>query len=190
MNRAIFLDKDGCLIINYPYQLRPIEFQPRVLAGLRPLQEAGFLLIGVSNQSGIARGYYTEEELCEQLEEIRSRLKHNGILLVDFLYCPHHPEGTVPPYVLDCPDRKPQPGMLLIAAERWEIDLSRSYMIGDTLNDVEAGKRAGSRGILFDTGGKTERTAGPYRTPDFTSAFFGEIAEYILSDIPPHARLP
>lgn len=180
MNHAIFLDKDGCLIINYPYQLKPIAFQPGVLAGLRPLQRAGFRLIGVSNQSGVARGYYTEEELREHMEEIRACLRRNRILVTDFFYCPHHPEGIVPQYVHDCPDRKPRPGMLLKAAERWDIDLGRSYMIGDTLNDVEAGKRAGCRGILFDTGGETEWIAGPYRMPDFTSASFGEIAEYIL----------
>ncbi len=182
LNRAVFLDKDGTLIPDVPYNVDParITLYPDVAEALLTLQRAGFKLIVVSNQAGVARGYFPETALTAVESRLRTLLGEAGVVLDDFRYCPHHPAGSVAEYAIDCTCRKPQPGMLLLIAEEQEIDLRESWMAGDILNDVEAGNRAGCRTILIDRGNETEWLTGPFRTPTATVNSFSKAADQIL----------
>jgi D,D-heptose 1,7-bisphosphate phosphatase len=154
MERAVFLDKDGTLIEDVPYNVEPnlIRLTGGAAAGLRSLQQAGFLLVVVSNQSGVARGYFSEAALIPVEQHLRALLAAEGIPLAGFYYCPHHPHGTVAPYAVECMCRKPAPGLLRRAAAELGIDLARSWMIGDNFSDVESGRHAGCRTILLQAG--------------------------------------
>lgn len=183
MNKAIFLDKDGTVIKDVPYNVNPdlITLMPGAVEGLKQLQANGYLLIMVTNQAGVARGYFTEAELPAVEERLQQLLGEHGVRLDGFYYSPNHPDGTVKPYNVACNFRKPMPGMLLQAAEEHEVDLKQSWMIGDILHDVEAGNRAGCRSILIDNGGETEWLKNnEYREPQFTCADLHEAAGYIL----------
>lgn len=181
-NKAIFLDKDGTLIPDIPYNvdLKLITLQADAIEGLKRLQAAGYLFIVVSNQSGVARGIF-EENMLEGVEQrIRQMLSAHGIELTAFYYCPHHPEGVVPGLNTDCNCRKPEPGMLFTAAEEHHIDLGASWMIGDILNDVEAGNRAGCSTVLIDNGNETEWVSGHHRVPTVIAKSIDEAAILIL----------
>jgi D,D-heptose 1,7-bisphosphate phosphatase len=180
--KAVFLDKDGTIIPDIPYNVDPnkITLSDSVIEGLQMLQSNGYLLVIVSNQAGIALGYFDLEQL-HALQNVLSRMCAKvGIYLDGFYYCPHHPDG-VNSFAKECDCRKPEPGMLLLAAEQMNIDLSSSWMIGDILNDVEAGNRAGCKSVLINNGNETEWEDGPMRTPDYTAKDFAEAARYILS---------
>ncbi|MGZ3240105.1 MAG: D-glycero-alpha-D-manno-heptose-1,7-bisphosphate 7-phosphatase [Burkholderiaceae bacterium] len=166
--KAIFLDKDGTLINDVPYNIDP---QRMVLSenageGLRLFAELGYQLIVVSNQSGIARGYFGEDAMQKVEQRLVDLLKMEKVNLRAFYYCPHHPHGRVTRYAMHCDCRKPLPGMLMQAAQDHDIDLEASWMIGDILDDVEAGNRAGCRTILLDNGNETEWKISTYRKPD------------------------
>ncbi len=181
---AIFLDKDGTLIQNVPYNVNPdrIRLAPRAGKAIDLLHQAGYRLVVVSNQSGVARGYFSEKALINVEERLRSLLQQEADAPLDgFYYCPHHPDGTVPEYALTCHCRKPEPGMLLKAAYELDIDLTRSWMVGDILNDVEAGNQAGCRTILIDNGNETEWEMSINRQPDFIVTNLLEAAQAILN---------
>ncbi|NEU07132.1 HAD family hydrolase [Flavihumibacter sp. R14] len=182
MKKAIFVDKDGTLIPDIPYNADPklINLNEGVVAGLISLQHEGFSLIVITNQSGVALGYITEDQVEIIGKELSRLLSDNGIHLSGFLYCPHHPKGTITKYATECICRKPKPGLIQQAAARWQIDLNQSWMIGDILNDVEAGNRAGCRTILINNGGETLWQAGEYRTPAFIARNINDAANYIL----------
>jgi D,D-heptose 1,7-bisphosphate phosphatase len=179
--KAIFLDKDGTLIEDVPYNVDPglIHLSDGAVKGLRLLQRAGYLLIIVSNQSGIARGLFQEEDLARVQRYLRKLLSTHGIFLADFYFCPHHPQGCVDRYAIDCFCRKPQPGMLYQAARQHHIDLSGSWLIGDILHDIEAGKRAGCNTVLIDNKHETEWNLTPMRCPDFLAENLHEAARLI-----------
>jgi D,D-heptose 1,7-bisphosphate phosphatase len=164
---AIFLDKDGTLIEDVPYNVDParIRLYPDVPEALRRFRAAGYRLIVISNQAGVARGYFEENALEGVRETLNRLLSAEGVPLDGFYYCPHHPEGTVAAYSVACDCRKPKPGMILQAAREQGIDLSGSWMIGDILNDVEAGNAAGCRTVLIDNGNETEWEKGAGREP-------------------------
>lgn len=170
VNAAVFLDKDGTLVENVPYNAEPakIRLTPGAGEALRAMHEAGYRLFVVSNQSGVARGYFPETALAGVLKRLRELLEEHGVTLAGFYYCPHHPKGNVTTYAVECTCRKPQPGLLLRAASEHAVDLKDSWLVGDILDDVEAGRRAGCRTILVDNGSETEWKDGPDRTPDFT----------------------
>lgn len=140
---AVFLDKDGTLIEDVPYNVDPnlIRLTDGALDGLRSLHDAGYLLIVVSNQSGIARGYFEEQALGAVEQRMRRLLDAARVPLAGFYYCPHHPDGGVDAYSVECACRKPAPGLLSRAARDHGVSLGRSWMIGDILHDVEAGRR-------------------------------------------------
>lgn len=165
--KAVFLDKDGTLIKDVPYNVDPelIRLLPQTIDGLRLMHEAGYDLVVITNQSGVARGYFEEEDLEDVEQHLRQRLAGHSLSLRGFYYCPHHPDGIVPEYTGPCDCRKPAPGMLLQAMDELGIDPDRSWYIGDILNDVEAGRRAGCRTILMNTGGETEWVLTPDRLP-------------------------
>jgi histidinol-phosphate phosphatase family protein len=181
---AVFLDKDGTLIVDVPYNVDPtlMRLTDGALDGLRILHDAGYLLIVVSNQSGVARGLFREEALGAVEARLRALLAEACVPLAGFYYCPHHPDGHVTPYARACPCRKPAPGLLSRAARDQDIDLSRSWLVGDILHDVEAGRRAGCRTILLDVGHETEWELTPARTPDLVATSLGEAAGLILND--------
>lgn len=153
MKRAVFLDRDGTINIekDYLYQIRDFEFIPGTEEAIRLLNQAGFMVIVVTNQSGVARGYYTEEDVESLHRHIDRELGKYGAHVDAWYYCPHHNSGRGS-YALPCNCRKPLPGMLRKAAERYGIDLGNSFMIGDKLADVEAGLAAGCSTILVRTG--------------------------------------
>jgi D-glycero-D-manno-heptose 1,7-bisphosphate phosphatase len=164
---AVFLDKDGTLLEDVPYNVDPerMRLTPTAAEALGQLDEAGFDLVVVSNQSGVARGMFS----AEALEPVRRRLeelfRQSGARLAGFYFCPHLPEGKDLRYAVTCECRKPAPGLLLRAAADLGLDLSASWMLGDILDDVEAGKRAGCRSILVGTGHETEWVWTPHRRP-------------------------
>jgi D-glycero-D-manno-heptose 1,7-bisphosphate phosphatase len=164
---AVFIDKDGTLVEDVPYNVDParIALAPGAGEALRRLQAAGYALVVVSNQSGVARGYFPESALAAVEARIRELLAAEGAGIDAFLYCPHLPDGAVAAYAVRCGCRKPAPGLQLRAAEKLELDLPASWMVGDILDDVEAGNRAGCRTVLLDVGHETEWLSGPYRRP-------------------------
>jgi len=181
MNKAIFLDKDGTVIPDIPYNVNPelITIQDNALPGLKKLYDDGYLLIVISNQSGVARGYFKEVDLEAVKLKLNDLLQSAGISITGFYFCFHHPEGTVDGYNIECDCRKPQPGMLLQAAIDHNIDLQASWMMGDILNDVEAGNRAGCRTILIDNGNETEWIKDGYRVPTYICKSINEAATFI-----------
>jgi D,D-heptose 1,7-bisphosphate phosphatase len=182
MIKAIFLDKDGTVIENVPYNVDPsqMRFLPGSAAGLRRLAAAGYELVVVSNQAGVARGRFPEDALKDVATRLRQMLAEAGCMLAGFYYCPHHPDGSVATYAVECDCRKPQPGLIRRAARELDIDLEESWLIGDILNDIEAGNRAGCRTVLIENGGETEWLPGPFRQPTRRAANLDEAATEIL----------
>ena len=183
MNKAVFLDKDGTLINDIPYNVNPklITLAGNAITGLKRLQLQGYKLIIVSNQSGVARGLFNEAALIGVREKIEALLNKDDIHLDGFYYCPHHPDGIITGYSFDCDCRKPKPGMLLRAATELDIDLEVSWMIGDILNDVEAGNRSGAGSILIDNGNETEWIKGEFREPAYKATNINDAADFILN---------
>src|SRR4051812_20998494 len=177
--KAVFLDKDGTLVEDVPYNVDPalIRLMPGVAEGLFLLHVAGYKLFVVSNQSGVARGYFPEEALMAVEDKLRALLAMSGVPLDGFYYCPHHPAGEEPAYAVDCDCRKPRPGLVFQAAREHDLDLSRSWLVGDILNDIEAGRRAGCRTVFVDNGNETEWLLTPERLPHH---FADDMAEAAL----------
>ena len=138
--RAAFLDRDGVINIDYGYvsNIQNFEFKEGIFELLKLLQEKGYKLFIVTNQSGIARGYYTETDFHNLMEYMINELKKRNIEITDYAYCPHHPDITG-----ECECRKPNPGMILNLAKKYNIDLANSIMIGDKQSDIKAGENAG-----------------------------------------------
>lgn len=153
MKSAAFLDRDGTINIEkeYLYQISDFELIPGAAEAVRLLNQAGIMVIVVTNQSGVARGFYTEDDVENLHRHISRTLESYGAHIDAWLYCPHHPDGRGS-YALPCSCRKPSPGMLQEAAVRYDVDLTHSTMIGDKLADMEAGRAAGCRTILVRTG--------------------------------------
>ena len=180
---AVFLDRDGVLIheVNYLSDLKQIKIFQDVSEGLNKLKAAGFQLIMITNQSGVARGYFTEDFVLEVFEKINSLLEEDHVQLDKIYYCPHHISGQ-PPYNISCQCRKPAPGMIKKAQSENSIDLSRSFMIGDKVSDIELAINAQIQGILLTTGhGATEKAKIRQNYPEipvFDS--FARATAYIL----------
>lgn len=183
MSRAVFLDKDGTLIVDVPYNVDParIELYPDAGPALNQLQNEGFKLIVISNQAGVARGYFAETALDAVMTTLRAQVGACGVHLDGFYYCPHHPDGSVAAYAVECACRKPLPGLIQQAAHEHGIDLGRSWMVGDILNDVEAGNRAGCRTVLIDRGNETEWLTGPFRSPTACVTSLQQAADFIVT---------
>jgi D-glycero-D-manno-heptose 1,7-bisphosphate phosphatase len=184
MKKVVFIDKDGTLIKDIPYNVNPqlISIQDGAALALREWKAFGYLIIVVSNQSGLARGYFTKRQLLMAVDKLKSLLMDEGATIDDFFFCPHHPDGVVQVYATECDCRKPSAGLLIEAAKKWGIDLRQSWMVGDILNDVEAGHRAGCKTILIDNGNETEWRLDSQRTPTFIVRSITEAAERILHE--------
>jgi D-glycero-D-manno-heptose 1,7-bisphosphate phosphatase len=171
---AVFIDKDGTLIRDVPYNVDPrqIQLMPGVGVALRRLQNEGYKLIAISNQPGIARNLFQENDLLPVNRQIQTLLAPYRVKMDAFYYCPHE-------LTAGCGCRKPMPGMIFRAAKDHVIEPRISWMIGDILHDVEAGNRAGCRTIHFDNGNETEWIKGPFRQPGYSVETWTEAGQVI-----------
>jgi D-glycero-D-manno-heptose 1,7-bisphosphate phosphatase len=181
MEPAIFLDRDGTLVPDDEFAGNPanVRILDGVPAALRRLRDAGFRLVVATNQGGVARGRFTEADVdavhtkVGELIDVATGLKRT---IERFYYCPFHPKGTVPGYTREHPWRKPKPGMIQQAAQDMELDLDRSWLVGDSPRDIAAGRAAGLRTILVSR----DQARIAEAAPDFTAASLGEAVETIL----------
>lgn len=167
---AVMLDKDGTLLENVPYNVDPARMRlaPGAAEALHLLGQLDMPLVVVSNQPGVALGYFPEQALGAVRGRLAELFAAHGARLAGFFYCPHHPDGTQAELTGACPCRKPRAGLLWQAAERLGLALEASWMIGDILDDVAAGNAAHCRTILVDCGSETEWLRGVERVPDYT----------------------
>lgn len=180
---ALFLDKDGTLLEDLPYNSDParMRFAAGAAEAIRRLAPLGVPMVVVSNQSGVAFGRFDLAALEDVRERLCAMFAECGAKLEGFHFCPHHPEGSVAEYAFRCDCRKPAPGLLYRAASEHGIDLQRSWLIGDILDDIEAGKRAGCRGVLLCNGNETEWRSGLFRVPDHLVRDLDEAARLVAS---------
>jgi len=152
--RAVFLDRDGTLVEEAGYLdcLDRLVFFPYTVDAVRVLNDAGFTIVVVTNQAGIARGIVREAFVAEAHQAISAKLAAGGARIDAYYYCPHYPTGVIEPYSRACDCRKPQPGLLRRAAADLSIDLARSFVVGDRWHDIAAGQAVGARGVLVRTG--------------------------------------
>lgn len=153
-NRAIFLDRDGVVNKekNYVHKFENFELVPNALKGLKRIDFENYLVLILTNQAGIAKGYYTKEEFKEFDRQMKDFLSEKGINIAKTYFCPHHSEAKIKKFKKKCSCRKPGIGMLKKAEEEFNLNLSHSYLIGDKTSDILAGKRAGCATILVETG--------------------------------------
>jgi D,D-heptose 1,7-bisphosphate phosphatase len=191
-NIAIFLDRDGTINeeVGYMDSLDKFKIIPGAYEAIRLINESEMKAVVISNQAGVARGLFPEDFVKITHEYLQNALRKKGAYIDNFYYCPHHPTEGIEPYRQVCNCRKPAPGMLLQAAQDLNIDLKRSYLVGDRFNDMEAGKKIGVRGILVKTGfgqgllqddGPDEAT--PENKPDFIVADILEAVKLILDQV-------
>ena len=163
---AVFLDRDGVVIeeVSYLSSIEHLALFPWTADAIRALNRAGLPVVVVTNQSGVARGFFTEAFVDEVHREIAARLAMGGVRIDAYYYCPHHPDGCVAQYARSCDCRKPGRGLIDRAARDLNLDPARSFVVGDKWSDVELAHAAGARGVLVRTGhGETEqsRAGGP-----------------------------
>jgi histidinol-phosphate phosphatase family protein len=170
--KAVFIDKDGTLVENVPYNVDParIALAPDAQEAVRGMAGNGYRVIVVSNQPGAALGFFDEADLKQVEQHLRKVLP----ALDGFYCCPHLPQAG-------CECRKPAPGMLERAAREHGLELAASWMVGDILDDVEAGRRAGCRTILLDNGHETEWRSGAARCPDYVARDLAQAAAIITA---------
>lgn len=188
---AIFLDKDGTILQDVPYNVDPggMAFAPGARQGLARLARLRLPLIVVSNQPGLALGKFGLDGLCLMRRHLRQMFAAEGATLDAFYFCPHLPAGRLPELARPCACRKPAPGLLLMAARRHHLDLRRSWLVGDILDDMEAGRRAGCRTVLIDNGNETEWVLNRWRTPDYRVPDFDAASRVLTTHFMPSAEV-
>ena len=182
-SKAVFLDRDGTIIEDSGYVSSPdqIKFIPGAIAAVKQLNEAGYQVVIISNQAGIARGLLSEDML-QTIDKIIHRQILNGGGHIDAsYYCPHHPEHGVYPYKQDCDCRKPHPGLIKKAVRDHNIELSGSFMVGDKSSDIETGKRAGVKTVFVRTGHGREEEKTLKIKPDHVSDNLPEAVRWLLN---------
>jgi D,D-heptose 1,7-bisphosphate phosphatase len=184
MRRAVFLDRDGTLIEEAGYldRLERMVFFPFSVDAVRVLNRGGFKVVVITNQAGIARGIVRESFVAEAHRHIANRLAAGGATIDGFYYCPHYPDGVLEQYRQACDCRKPQPGLLRRAAADLDLDLARSFVVGDRWHDLAAGQAVGARGVLVRTGlgWKDEIDPHPGTTPHTIVDNLMDAAAWIL----------
>lgn len=179
--RAVLIDKDGTLVVDVPFNIDParLEFTPGAVEALRLLQDDGFAIVIVTNQPGIGLMRFSRKDFAVLERALLGRLAEAGVRIESLYLCPHRADER-------CLCRKPAPGLLLQATRALGLDLHRSWMIGDILDDVEAGHRAGCRTVLLDVGSETEWRRSPMRTPDLVCPDLLDAARRIVAagDVP------
>ena len=188
MRRAIFMDRDGTVSdeVGYLNHVARLRVFPWSAQAIRAVNESPLLAILVTNQAGVARGYFKEEMIASVHERLAEELAREGARLDAVYYCPHHPTAGETPYRQDCDCRKPRPGMLVRAAREHEIDLAGSYVVGDKYSDVRLAHEVGAAGVLVLTGYgrgelEYERATWP-RPPEHVAETLLEAVEWILED--------
>ena len=190
-NSAIFLDRDGTINdeVGYLDSADKLRIIPAAFKAVRLINSSGMKAVVITNQAGVAKGLFTEEFVREINEQIQSALLAQGALIDRFYFCPHHPTEGIDPYRLICNCRKPEPGLLLQAAVDLNIDLARSYFIGDRLRDVETAHRVCAKGVLVMTGYGQDlmQKSGPDQAnelnqPDYIAQDILEAVHWILKD--------
>lgn len=158
MQKAVFFDRDGTLNVevDYLYKIEDFQWTPDAVEAIKYCHARGYLVVVATNQSGIARGYYSEADMHRLHGWMNEQLAEVGTKIDAFYYCPHHPKGTVTKYAIECNCRKPKPGMLVRACQELHISQTDSYMVGDKMRDVESGEAAGMQGILYEGGSLLE----------------------------------
>ena len=153
-NKAVFLDRDGtiCEEVGYIHSIDQMKLIPRSGEAVRLLNKSGFKIVVITNQAGVARGFFPESRLKELHAELRRQLREEGAYVDAIYYCPHHPTEGTAPYLQECDCRKPSTGLLHRAAADLKLDLPSSYMIGDHFSDIECGQRVGATTVLLLTG--------------------------------------
>ena len=153
---AVFLDRDGTINVDkeYLYRIEDFDYLDGAAEGMRKLQDLGYVLVIITNQSGIARGYYTEDDYRRLTAWMLADLLEKGIHIAGVYHCPHHPEGKVEQYVRNCNCRKPNTGLFYQAAVELGIDLGQSIAIGDKMRDLEICRETGAKGILLSGNSK------------------------------------
>ena len=182
---AVFLDRDGTVNVEAGYirELENLHLIPGAAEAIKGLNELGVLVVLVTNQSGPARGYYPESWISKLHERLGTLLAAEGAFMDALYYCPHLPEGSVPEFTMNCYCRKPEPGMLLQAAQEHKIDLTHSFMIGDKATDVEVGQNAGTHTILLTSGYGQQVLDGTYQhqvKPDYVFDTLLEAFEQVM----------
>lgn len=181
--KAVFLDRDGTINIDkgFLYRKEDVEFIDGVIDFIRLLNNDGIIVVVVTNQSGVARGYYSEDDVQKLHTYINNELHKVNAHIDRFYYCPHHPEAPVHQYRIDCACRKPKPGMIHQAMEDLNIDPRSSFMIGDMARDICAGKKAGLTSILIcEDEGAVDMTSHD-EEPDLVVKSLHEAYQYILN---------
>lgn len=181
---GIFFDRDGTVIEekNYLSQVKDLKLLDGAVSGLQKLKTLGMPFYLVTNQAGIAHGFFTEKQLHEIQLFLAEQLLRLGIIFRAVFYCPHHPEAELPEYRSDCFSRKPNPGLLYQAARFDKLNLKHSYIIGDKLSDLEAGRKVGANTVLVLTGyGSVEfKKMKPSLKPDFVASNLNAAADWII----------
>lgn len=180
---AVFVDRDGTINVDVDFLSSPAQLQliPRSAAAIRELNDLNIPVIVITNQSGIARGIFTEQDLAVIHTALDEELKRHGASVTAYYYCPHHPREGNAPYVQDCECRKPKTGMLRDAQSAFGLDLSRSFVVGDKLIDVKTGKAAGARAIHVATGYGAAEMALSDGIRDHAAADLYDAVQYIKS---------
>ena len=181
---AVFMDRDGTITEEMGYLKEPEKLRliPRSGEAIRLLNEKEILTIVVSNQSGVARGYFTEKTVRETQQKLKKLLAEKGAYLNEIYYCPHHPKFGPPKYRKDCSCRKPKPGMLLRAARRFNLDLKKCYIIGDKVDDIKLAQNVGAKGILVLTG-YGRKSKSKKINPDHTVKDLYRAVGWIINEI-------
>lgn len=186
---AVFLDRDGTITeeIGYVNHEDRLRLMQRTGAAIRLLNEVGLPVVVVTNQAGVARGYFKEEMIHTVHARMQEMLAAEGARVDGIYYCPHHPRTGPPEYRIACNCRKPETGMIERACAELGLDASRSFMVGDKASDVEFGRRVGARGILVLTGyGRGERQYQPEKyqqEPDFIATDLFDAALWIIQQL-------
>jgi len=179
----VFLDRDGTINVDthYPHKVNELHFVPGALEGLASLAKLPLHIIVASNQAGIALGRFTRDQMSEFNAELKSRIASEEGRIDAFYFCPHLERKHLPPDVLPCECSKPSPGMLLEAVKDFQVDLTRSFMIGDTTFDIAAGKSVGCVTILVDTGKRGKEEGALLIQPDRFAENLQEAARIVES---------
>ena len=181
MDKAVFLDRDGTINVDTGFTHKIHQFEKGAIEGLQLLQNSDYKLIIITGQSGIGRGYYTEEDYFKFMQYMYSQLRRNGIKIDKDYFCPHHPTEAIGEYKINCNCRKPKIGMLEQAAQDFDIDLLESWVIGDKTDDIEMGIRACCKTILVKTG-KAGQDKHFLVNPNYIAENLVEAAEFILKN--------
>lgn len=187
MNRAVFLDRDGVITQDpphYAHRIDQLKLIPHSAEAIRILNKNSPKVIVVSNQSGVARGYYPKKDTHEFNRALEKELKKKDAYLDAFYFCPHHPNAKIKAYRTECDCRKPKPGMLLKASQDLNIDLIQSFMVGDRLTDIIAGQKAGCKTIHVLTGvGREQRSKHKLDANFVTTDLYEAVEKIVLNSV-------